>query len=61
MSASLRERLPAVLLAVMVTLVVLAVTGVPEIKPVLAFNDSPAGSGDALYMIGAVPPEEVII
>ena len=40
--AVLQELAP--LLAVMVTLVVPAVVGVPEIKPVLVFTDRPAGS-----------------
>jgi hypothetical protein len=34
----------APLVAVMVTLVVPVVVGVPEIKPVLVFTDRPAGS-----------------
>jgi hypothetical protein len=40
--AVLQELAP--LLAVIVTLVVPAVVGVPEIKPVLVFTDRPAGS-----------------
>jgi len=40
--AVLQELAP--LLAVMVTVVVPAVVGVPEIKPVLVFTDRPAGS-----------------
>jgi hypothetical protein len=42
----------APLLAVMVTLVVPAVVGVPEITPVLALTLRPAGSGLALKLVG---------
>ena len=42
----------APLLAVIVTLVVPAVVGVPEITPVLVFTVSPAGSGLALKLVG---------
>lgn len=43
---------PAPLLAVMVTLVVPALVGVPEIKPVLVLIVRPAGSGLALKLVG---------
>jgi len=42
----------APLLAVMVTLVVPAAVGVPEITPVLVFTLRPAGSGVALNVVG---------
>jgi hypothetical protein len=42
----------APLLAVIVTLVVPAVVGVPEITPVLVFTLRPAGSGPALKLFG---------
>lgn len=42
----------APLLAAIVTLVVPAVVGVPEIIPVLVFTLSPAGSGLALKLVG---------
>jgi len=42
----------APLLAVMVTLVVPAVVGVPEITPVLVFTVRPGGSGLALKAVG---------
>ena len=48
--ALLQELAP--LLAVMVTLVVPAVVGVPEITPVLVFTLRPAGSGVALNVVG---------
>ena len=48
--ALLQELAP--LLAVMVTLVVAAVVGVPEITPVLVFTLRPAGSGVALNVVG---------
>ena len=38
---------PPALVALMVTLYVPAVVGVPEITPVLVFTDSPAGSTPA--------------
>jgi len=40
------------LLALMVTLVVPAVVGVPEITPVLVLTLRPAGSGLALKLVG---------
>jgi hypothetical protein len=43
---------PAPLLAVMVTLVVPAAVGVPEITPVLVLMVSPAGSPVALKLVG---------
>ena len=43
---------PAPLPAVMVTLVVPALVGVPEIKPVLVLIVRPAGSGLALKLVG---------
>jgi hypothetical protein len=42
----------APLLAVIVTLVVPAVVGVPEITPVLVFTLRPEGSGLALKLVG---------
>jgi len=42
----------APLLAVMVTLVVPALVGVPEITPVLVFTLRPAGSGLAVKLVG---------
>ena len=42
----------APLLAVMVTLVVPAPVGVPEITPVLVFTLRPGGSGLALKLVG---------
>ena len=42
----------APLLAVMVTLIVPAAVGVPEITPVLVFTLKPAGSGLALKLVG---------
>jgi hypothetical protein len=43
---------PAPLLALMVTLVVPAAVGVPEITPVLVLTFRPAGSGLALKLVG---------
>jgi len=43
---------PAPLLAVMVTFVVPAVVGVPEITPVLVLTLRPAGSGLAVKLVG---------
>jgi hypothetical protein len=43
---------PAPLLAVIVTLVVPAVVGVPEITPVLVLTLRPAGSGLAVKLVG---------
>jgi hypothetical protein len=43
---------PAPLLVLMVTLVVPAVVGVPEISPVLVLTLKPAGSGLALKLVG---------
>ena len=40
------------MLAVIVTLVVPAVVGVPEIRPVLVLTVSPAGRGLALKLVG---------
>ena len=48
--AELQE--PAPLLAVIVTLVVPAVVGVPEITPVLVFRLRPGGSGLAVKLVG---------
>ena len=48
--AELQE--PAPLLAVIVTLVVPAVVGVPEITPVLVFTLRPGGSGLAVKLVG---------
>ena len=48
--AALQE--PAPLLAVIVTLVVPVVVGVPEISPVLVLTLRPAGSGLALKLVG---------
>jgi hypothetical protein len=45
-------QVPAPLLAVMVTLVVPAVVGVPEITPVLVLIIRPAGSGLAVKLVG---------
>ena len=42
----------APLLAVMMTLVVPVVVGVPEITPVLVLTDRPAGNGLALKLVG---------
>ena len=43
---------PLLLVALMVTLYVPAVVGVPEINPVLVFTDRPAGSPVALKLVG---------
>ena len=43
---------PAPLLAVMVTLVVPAVVGVPDMSPVLVLTLKPAGSGLAVKLVG---------
>ena len=43
---------PPALVALMVTLYVPAVVGVPEIKPELVFTDRPAGSPVALKLVG---------
>ena len=43
---------PPALVAPIVTLLVAAAVGVPEIKPVLAFNVSPAGRPVALKLAG---------
>ena len=43
---------PAPLLAVMVTVVVPVVVGVPEITPVLVLTVRPPGSGLALKLVG---------
>ena len=43
---------PPALVALMVTLDVPAVVGVPEINPVLVFTDKPAGSPVALKLVG---------
>jgi hypothetical protein len=51
---------PALLLASITTLVTPVSAGVPEIWPELGSTVSPAGSGPALYVIGVVPPEEVM-
>jgi hypothetical protein len=48
--AVLQELAP--LLAVMVTLVVAAAVGVPEITPVLVFTLKPVGSGLAVKLVG---------
>ena len=48
--AALQE--PAPLLAVIVTLVVPVVVGVPEISPVIVLTLRPAGSGLALKLVG---------
>ncbi len=53
--------LPAELAALILILDVPAVAGVPEITPVALSRVNPAGSGPALYVIGVVPPEEVIV
>jgi hypothetical protein len=45
-------QVPAPLLAVMVTFVVPAVVGVPEITPVLVLTLRPAGSGLAVKLVG---------
>jgi hypothetical protein len=45
---------PAPLLAVIVTLVVPAVVGVPEITPVLVLTLRPAGSGLAVKLVGVL-------
>ena len=43
---------PPELVALIVTLYVPAVVGVPEIKPELVFTDRPAGSPVALKLVG---------
>ena len=43
---------PPALVALMVTLYVPAVVGVPEINPVLVFTDRPAGRPVALKLVG---------
>ena len=43
---------PPELVALMVTLYVPAVVGVPEIKPVLVFTVKPAGNPAALKLVG---------
>ena len=43
---------PPELVALMVTLYVPAVVGVPEINPVLVFTDKPAGRPVALKLVG---------
>ena len=43
---------PPALVALMVTVYVPAVVGVPEIKPVLVFTVKPAGSPVALKLVG---------
>jgi len=43
---------PPALVALMVTVYVPAVVGVPEIDPVLVFTDRPAGSPVALKLVG---------
>jgi hypothetical protein len=43
---------PPALVALMVTLYVPAVVGVPEINPVLVFTVKPAGSPVALKLVG---------
>ena len=43
---------PPELVALMVTLYVPAVVGVPEINPVLVFTVKPAGSAVALKLVG---------
>ena len=43
---------PPALVALMVTLYVPAVVGVPEINPVLVFTDKPAGNPVALKLVG---------
>lgn len=47
-----RLSLPVALVAVTVTLVLATTVGVPEIKPVLVFKLSPAGSADELKLVG---------
>jgi hypothetical protein len=55
--ALLQEVAP--LLAVIVTLVVPAVVGVPEITPVLVLTLRPGGSGVALKLVGLLVAEIV--
>ena len=43
---------PLALVALMVTVYVPAVVGVPEINPVLVFTSKPAGSPVALKLVG---------
>ena len=43
---------PPALVALMMTLDVPVVVGVPEINPVLVFTDKPAGSPVALKLVG---------
>jgi hypothetical protein len=43
---------PPALVALIVTLDVPAVVGVPEINPVLVFTDKPAGNPVALKLVG---------
>ena len=43
---------PPALVALIVTLYVPAVVGVPEINPVLVFTDKPAGNPVALKLVG---------
>jgi len=43
---------PPALVALMVTLYVPAVVGVPEISPVIVFTANPAGSPVALKLVG---------
>jgi hypothetical protein len=43
---------PVILVALIVTLYVPGVVGVPEIKPVLVFTVRPGGSGVALKLVG---------
>jgi hypothetical protein len=50
--ASVAEPVPAVLVALSVTLKLPATVGVPEIRPVVVFTDSPAGSPVALKLVG---------
>ena len=46
------ELIPVALVAVRLTLVIPTAVGVPEIKPVAAFNVTPAGNGLAVKLVG---------
>ena len=51
-SASVAEPVPDALLALIVTLKLPAVVGVPEIRPVVVLKASPAGKAAALKLVG---------
>jgi hypothetical protein len=50
--ANVAEPVPAALVALMVTLKLPAAVGLPEMRPVVVFTESPAGKPVALKLVG---------